>query len=104
MKCRCGKLYRKLAIDCVLVPGKVEGGEVSCVSQGCKGVRALRLLMTGLCALLYCGHWGADNGAASTDSTGDAAAESTLMMPAGCSETSHPSFDHFVVVSVICCQ
>lgn len=73
MKCRCGKLYRKLAIDCVLVPGKVEAGEVSCVSQGCKGVRALRLLMTGLCALLYCGHWGADNGAASTDSTGGAA-------------------------------
>lgn len=35
MKYRCGKLYRKLAIDCVLVPGKVEAGEVSCVSQGC---------------------------------------------------------------------
>lgn len=37
MKYRCGKLYRKLAIDCVLVNGKVEVGEVSCVSQWLQG-------------------------------------------------------------------
>lgn len=37
MKYRCGKLYRKLAIDCVLANGKVEVGKVSYVSQRLQG-------------------------------------------------------------------
>lgn len=37
MKYRCGKLYRKLAIDCALVNGKVEVGKLSYVSQWLQG-------------------------------------------------------------------